>query len=208
MSLQPVVILLDTLIPSGLLGDSDDGTPDVENTAPASQGYVESPPTALGLSFASSLPINAIAIRLKGEAHVELPPTVAWQSGSGRIKWSVGADQDELQPLTPLPKDTHVPDWIQTPSIPLQPNGQAWTRAAINALSVWDRVAWTSAPSGNVTMSIVEARVIVYAEVEADVHAVAVGAGTPVAAWVGAGDLPGASVGAGALATAWVGEED
>lgn len=208
MTLQTVVTLIDTLVPPGALGDEDNATPDDEAIAPASQGFLESLPAALGFSFATSQPISSIVIRLKGEAHISAPPSVVWNSSGGRIKWRVGSDQDERMPTSPLPKDTGVPAYIETTPILTQPNGDDWTASAINDLEVWDRVVWQAAALGNVVLAIVEARVLVYGEQEADVRATAVGAGDPEPAWVGTVALTGSAVGVGEPALAWVGEEE
>lgn len=205
MSLQTVAIALAELVATGDLGDNNDLTGELA-TAPASQGNAETTPATLGLTCPHADVIHGIKFRFRGQATTDAPPLLVWQNASGRMKWRVGSDQAEVQPLTPLPKDAPI-DWIESPEITTQPNGGAWTRTAVEALQAWHRVAWTPRALGFMTLSIVEARVIVYAQVQADVPTASVGAGDLPAVLVG-GELPVVNVGAGTLPVAWVGEEE
>lgn len=160
------IIEIARLRPPGDLGDDDDATYD-QTAAPAVQGFVEQSAQALNGTLPVDTQVSGVVLRVRGRATVD-GGTVAWNTSGGRIKWSVGAASGQRQPLTPLPKDTLTPGWIETSTIWTAPSGADWTAAAVNALSVWDRVTWSATALGEISLDVMEIEVVVLGERDVD----------------------------------------
>lgn len=162
MSVAAIVEVTRMRPSGGDLADDDDATFD-QTAAPAAQAFAEQQPQPLNGTLPVDTQVSGVVLRVRGRATVD-GGTVTWITSGGRIKWSVGADQGQRQPLTALPKDTTTPDWIETSTIWTAPSGAAWTATAVNALSVWDRVTWSGTAFGEISLDIMELEVVVLGE--------------------------------------------